>query len=97
MAKILVDVDEEMLAAAQLLLGTKTKKGTVNLALAEVVARVSRLKAYDELAELFASGEFDSLMDKRNYRPVPEGHDSIPDKHDPIPDEGEREGTRRVA
>ncbi|MET8339304.1 type II toxin-antitoxin system VapB family antitoxin [Streptosporangium canum] len=97
MAKILVNVDEEMLAAAQLLLGTKTKKDTVNLALAEVVARVSRLKAYDELAELFASGEFDSLMDKHNYRPVPEGYDPISGKHDPIPGEEEHGDTRRVA
>lgn len=48
MGKILVDVDEEMLAAAQAIFGTKTKKDTVNLALAEVVARVSRLKALEE-------------------------------------------------
>jgi Arc/MetJ family transcription regulator len=89
-AKILVDVDEEMLAAAQLLLGTKTKKDTVNLALAEVVARVSRLKALEEGVELFAEGAFDSLMDKRNYRPVPEGHDPIPGKE-------ECEDDRRVA
>lgn len=92
MGKILVDVDEEMLAAAQAIFGTKTKKDTVNLALAEVVARVNRLKAFDELAEIFASGEFDSLTDKHNYRTAPEGHDPIPHRN-----VGEREDDRRVA
>ncbi|WP_326826150.1 type II toxin-antitoxin system VapB family antitoxin [Streptosporangium sp. NBC_01639] len=87
MGKILVDVDEEMLAAAQAIFGTKTKKDTVNLALAEVVARVSRLKALEEGVELFASGEFDSLLDKRNYRTVPEGHDPIPSKEE-VSEEG---------
>jgi Arc/MetJ family transcription regulator len=37
MAKTLIDVDDEMLAQAQLILGTETKKDTVNRALREVV------------------------------------------------------------
>jgi Arc/MetJ family transcription regulator len=78
--KILVDVDDEALAAAQKVFGTKTKKDTINTALTEAVARVTRLKALEELSELFATGEFDSLMDKKNYRPVPEGHNPIPRK-----------------
>jgi Arc/MetJ family transcription regulator len=42
MAKTLIDVDEEYLAAAQKALRTGTKKDTVNAALREVVALAAR-------------------------------------------------------
>jgi Arc/MetJ family transcription regulator len=42
MAKTLIDVDEEYLAAAQRALHTKTKKDTVNAALREVAALAAR-------------------------------------------------------
>ncbi|GAA3442520.1 type II toxin-antitoxin system VapB family antitoxin [Planomonospora venezuelensis] len=80
MTKILVDVDDEALEAAQRIFGTKTKKDTINLALTEAVTRVTRLKALEEGVRLFSGEDFDSLMDKRNYRSVPEGHDPIPRK-----------------
>jgi len=39
MSKTLVDIDEDLLAEAQRILGTATKKATVNGALREVVRR----------------------------------------------------------
>jgi Arc/MetJ family transcription regulator len=59
MTKILVDVDDTMLAEAMELLGTKTKKETINLALSEIVGRQRRLRALDDLRALAASGGLD--------------------------------------
>ena len=59
MTKILVDVNDAMLAEAMELLGTTTKKDTVNLALEEVVARLRRSRAADELFALVSSGGLD--------------------------------------
>ncbi|MEU6580713.1 type II toxin-antitoxin system VapB family antitoxin [Nocardia sp. NPDC046763] len=42
MSKLLIDVDDEALAEAQRLLGTSTKKDTVNAALIEVAKRIKR-------------------------------------------------------
>jgi Arc/MetJ family transcription regulator len=42
MAKTLIEIDEEYLAAAQQILGTATKKDTVNTALREVTALAAR-------------------------------------------------------
>ena len=42
MAKTLIDIDDDLLAAASKELGTKTKKDTVNAALAEVLALARR-------------------------------------------------------
>ena len=57
MAKTLIDIDETALKRAQRVLGTTTKKDTVNAALAEVVALAARrrdLKGFldDEHADL---------------------------------------------
>jgi Arc/MetJ family transcription regulator len=68
MAKLLVEVDDEALAEAAALLGTKTKKETVNAALAEVTKRRKRLAALDRLVEMGERSDFDVLLDKRNYR-----------------------------
>jgi Arc/MetJ family transcription regulator len=62
-AKILVDVDEDALAEAAGLLGTRTKKDTVNTALRETAQRLRRARALDRLAELGRSGAFDELAD----------------------------------
>lgn len=43
MARTVVDIDDEALAAAAVELGTRTKVDTVNRALAEVAARSKRL------------------------------------------------------
>ncbi|HVQ89937.1 MAG TPA: type II toxin-antitoxin system VapB family antitoxin [Mycobacteriales bacterium] len=68
MTKILVDVDDAALAEAADLLGTKTKKDTVNTALREIAERLRRGKALSRLAELGESGAFDELLDKTSYR-----------------------------
>jgi Arc/MetJ family transcription regulator len=45
MARTMIDIDEAALAEAADLLGTTTKKDTVNTALREVVARMRRIDA----------------------------------------------------
>ncbi|MCD0446653.1 type II toxin-antitoxin system VapB family antitoxin [Glycomyces sp. A-F 0318] len=55
-----VDIDDETLAEAMNLMGTKTKKETVNRALEEYVLRLKRIKASEELAEMGARGDFDT-------------------------------------
>lgn len=49
MARTLVDINEEALAAAAAELGTTTKVDTVNRALAEIAARPQRLAALERL------------------------------------------------
>ena len=50
MAKTLIDIDEQYLAAAQRELGTTTKKDTVNAALREVAALAARRRDLQRLA-----------------------------------------------
>jgi Arc/MetJ family transcription regulator len=52
MAKTLIDVDEQYLAAAQEALHTETKKDTVNAALREVAALAARRLASGGLPDL---------------------------------------------
>jgi Arc/MetJ family transcription regulator len=66
--KILVDVDDAALADAADLLGTQTKKDTVNTALREVAERLRRAKALSRLAELGEGGAFDELLERGSYR-----------------------------
>ena len=47
MVKTLIDVDEELLRQAQRILGTDTKKNTVNQALREVVRREAAARFLD--------------------------------------------------
>jgi Arc/MetJ family transcription regulator len=56
MGKTLINVDDDLLAQAQLILGTTTKKDTVNAALREVVRR----EAAVEFLRLAAGGVFAS-------------------------------------
>ncbi|WAL73339.1 type II toxin-antitoxin system VapB family antitoxin [Kitasatospora sp. YST-16] len=57
MARTVIDIDDDLLAEAQLLFGTTTKVATVNAALLEAVKLARRI----ELADAIASGEFDLL------------------------------------
>ena len=59
MTKTLVDIDDDLLSAVSQQLGTKTKKDTVNAALAEVL-RVRRLA--DHVGHL-REGAVDDLLD----------------------------------
>jgi Arc/MetJ family transcription regulator len=68
MTKMLIDIDEDALATAADLLGTKTKKDTVNTALREAADRLRRLEALQQLSDAAKAGEFDELLDKANYR-----------------------------
>ncbi|KNE80714.1 MULTISPECIES: type II toxin-antitoxin system VapB family antitoxin [Streptomyces] len=68
MSKLLVEVDDDALAEAAEILGTVTKKDTVNTALLEVARYRRRAKALAELREMGDRGDFDILLDKRNYR-----------------------------
>ena len=69
MAKTPVEIDEEALAAAAKVLGTTTKKDTVNQALREVSQRLLRLRALEQLGEMADQGEFDEfLAGKDTYR-----------------------------
>jgi Arc/MetJ family transcription regulator len=64
MGKTLVDIDLELLTQAQDILGTATKKATVNGALREVVRRW----AAQELGELARGGVFDELLERADDR-----------------------------
>ncbi|MEU9673367.1 MULTISPECIES: type II toxin-antitoxin system VapB family antitoxin [Streptomyces] len=55
-----VDLDDEALAEAMRLMGTSTKKETVNGALRDYVARIKRLEAAEKLAARGAKGEFEA-------------------------------------
>lgn len=70
MSKVLIDIDDEALVRASEILGTKTKKDTVNTALQETVRRLDRATALAEMRELVAEGGVDTevLDDKRQYR-----------------------------
>ena len=64
MAKTLIDVDEQYLAAAQEALHTETKKDTVNAALREVAALAARRRDLQRLA----SGGLPDLEDDEVMR-----------------------------
>jgi Arc/MetJ family transcription regulator len=66
--KSLIDLDDEALAEAAALYGTKTKKDTVNTALRQAAQHRRRVQALDRLGEMGRAGDFDELHDKRTYR-----------------------------
>lgn len=59
MAKTVIDLDEELRAIASEVLGTRTKKDTVNRALAEIVQRKRR----SDLIEWLAADPLPDLRD----------------------------------
>jgi len=63
-AKTLIDVDEETLAAAQEALGTETKKDTVNAALRAVASLAARRRDLQR----FVSGGLPDLEDAEVMR-----------------------------
>lgn len=66
MAKTLIDVDDALLEAARDVLGTSTKKDTINTALREVVAMQRRADAVEGLVEWLGRNEpwDDSVRDR---------------------------------
>jgi Arc/MetJ family transcription regulator len=61
-----VDVDDEALAEAMRLMGTTTKKDTINTALREYASRLRRLEAAEKLAARASRGEFDDAAAGRD-------------------------------
>ncbi|GAT65320.1 antitoxin VapB6 [Planomonospora sphaerica] len=67
MTKTLIDLDDEALAEAARLLGTSSKKDTVNAALREIVDRRRRAAAVARMREMVAEGEIDfSVIEKKD-------------------------------
>ena len=69
MVKTPIEIDEEALATAAEVLGTKTKKDTVNAALREVGQRPQALQPLARLGEMADRGDFDEFLgNKAAYR-----------------------------
>jgi Arc/MetJ family transcription regulator len=69
MIKTPIEIDQQALETAAEVLGTKTKKDTVNAALKEVGQRLTRLRALAALGEMADRGDFDEFLgDKSAYR-----------------------------
>jgi len=69
MVKTPIEIDQEALATAAEVLGTKTKKDPVNAALREVGQRLVRLRALAALGEMADRGDFDEFVgNKAAYR-----------------------------
>lgn len=65
-----IEIDDDALALAAEVLGTKTKKDTVNAALREVGQRLARLRALNELGAMADRGDFEEFLDNKSaYRP----------------------------
>ena len=67
MALTQIDLDEDALAEAMRLSGTRTKKDTVNLALREFAARHRRIAALEHYAALAARWDYQDW--ERRLRP----------------------------
>jgi Arc/MetJ family transcription regulator len=65
MVKTPIEIDQEALAVAAEVLGTTTKKDTVNAALREVGQRMMRLRALARLGEMADQGDFDEFIGNR--------------------------------
>ena len=69
MAKTPIEIDQEALRIAAEVLGTTTKKDTVNAALREVGQRLVRLRALAGLGEMADHGDFNEFLgNKAAYR-----------------------------
>jgi Arc/MetJ family transcription regulator len=69
MLKTPIEIDQEALAVAAEVLGTKTEKDTVNAALREVGQWLVRLQALTRLSKMADRGDFDEFLDdKAAYR-----------------------------
>ena len=69
MVKTPIEIDEEALATAAEVLGTKTHNDTVSAARREVGQRLVRLQALARLGEMADRGDFDEFLgNKSAYR-----------------------------
>jgi Arc/MetJ family transcription regulator len=58
-----IDLDDDALNEAMRVLGTTTKKETVNMALREVARRLKRVEAAQRLFEMGQRGDFDQAAE----------------------------------
>jgi Arc/MetJ family transcription regulator len=68
MSKTLIDVDDDLLDEAQAALGARTKKETVNRALAEAVASVARRREIERLDDGVYADLGDQAVMERAWR-----------------------------
>lgn len=68
MSKTLIDVDDDLLDQAQAALGAKTKKETVNRALAEAIASVARRREIERLDTGYYAGLGDPAVMERAWQ-----------------------------
>ena len=66
--KIEVEIDREVLAFAARMFGTETNEETVKAAVQDAADQQRRGEAFERLGKRGEAGEFDFLLDKRNYR-----------------------------
>ncbi|MBA2324302.1 MAG: type II toxin-antitoxin system VapB family antitoxin [Pseudonocardiales bacterium] len=60
-----IDIDDDALAEAMRLSGTKTKKDTVNLALREYAARHRRIEALEHYASVAEGWDYEGWRQRR--------------------------------
>lgn len=72
MAKTLVEVDDEVLAAVQRLMGNVTKKEAINASLADRLAAMRAREAFRQTLE-FVTSERGSMMDQADIMEVLRG------------------------
>ncbi len=63
MAKTLIDIDDDVLAEVAEVLGTTTKKDTVDAALRKILADRRRTDALDGMILAARNGDFDEMLD----------------------------------
>ncbi|MGW4535636.1 type II toxin-antitoxin system VapB family antitoxin [Nocardia sp. NPDC004340] len=63
MSRTMIDIDDEALAEVSGLLGTTTKKDTVNAALRQVIACHRRSAALERMQARSRSGAYDDVID----------------------------------
>jgi Arc/MetJ family transcription regulator len=68
MSRTLIDTNDELLARAQALLGTATKKDTVNAALAQVVALNARRQFLDDARRGLLADAVDAVVAEQAWR-----------------------------
>ncbi len=66
--KIEVEIDREVLAFAARMFGTETHEETVAAAVQDAADQQRRGEAFERLGKMGDAGDFDILLDKRNYR-----------------------------
>jgi Arc/MetJ family transcription regulator len=62
-----IEIDDDLLAEAQAVAGTDTKRATVDYALRELVRREERLKVLELKGKIHWEGDLDSLRATRTF------------------------------